>query len=219
MDPRSEEIGSLLREQEQAIIAERAQAMRLAGRAGQLPAPVQPSRTPQDGTQWLGRARTWLAAGVISVVLGTVFVAVGAEANSPDLNNQTPGAPELWIGGILIVGPILATAISILVSVARFSAEQARRYRAWKKTLAPEQLAAARMAEWAATFAALEGAHIAMRHSNERMHALSAARQALHEQRRQEHQERTARIQAMQDAAAGYGPGPAVWQHGPQPRM
>ena len=95
MNARSEEIGRLLREQEQAIIAEWARAARLAGRAGQLPAPVQPSRTPQDGTEWLRPARLWLAAGVISVVLGIIFVTAGAEANSPDLNNQTPGAPEL----------------------------------------------------------------------------------------------------------------------------
>jgi hypothetical protein len=71
-------------------------------------------------------ARKCLMIISASLFSGIYFMFAGAEENSPDLGSQAPGAPLLWIGGVLIIVPLLAAAVSAVVRGISATAQEGR---------------------------------------------------------------------------------------------
>lgn len=62
----------------------------------------------------IDRGKWWLVAAFVCFVIGMLCVIIGAEQNSPDHIDQTPGAPALIIGGILIGLCLVISVITLL---------------------------------------------------------------------------------------------------------
>ena len=120
------------------------------------------------------RRRPWLLGCGSALVVGSVFLLIGSQMNSPMAEPATPGAPQVAVG-LVLIGSVIAIALCSLI---RFSIKDmiaiSHYIREWKKTATPEQLAL----YYAGQAAALWGAHIALRHSNERQHERYEARNA-----------------------------------------
>jgi len=83
-----------------------------------------------------------------------------------------PGGWPLAIGLTMFLVPVLAGAGWIVVEFLKFSAEEARQYRAWKKTLTPQERMAVNLAE----AAVLGELHQHMSRANQEQREYHAAR-------------------------------------------
>jgi hypothetical protein len=90
-----------------------------------------------------------------SFLLGIPLTVTGILRNVPDGGpDGYRGAPLIAAGLVMILMPLLVLAVRIIIDVIKLIIAESRRYRAWKRTLSPEELAWVNAAEVAATWAA-----------------------------------------------------------------
>jgi hypothetical protein len=105
------------------------------------------------------KAKTIVLLSLASVLLGLILAVTGFEMDGQAAGLGDGGMPGGWplaIGLTMFLVPLLAGAGWLLVEFAKFSAEEARQCRAWKKTLTPQELMAVNMAEAGLMLAAHE---------------------------------------------------------------
>jgi hypothetical protein len=74
------------------------------------------ARTAEYRKRTLRRLKRQVIAEASCLPAGLFFLLAGAEENN-NLNDQTPGAPLLWVAGVLIGGAVIAFAISLVTFV------------------------------------------------------------------------------------------------------
>jgi len=119
-----------------------------------------------------------LIALVAGWLIGLMLVVLGALSNDPSGSypnqNGYAGVPFIIAGVIFIVLPSLAMAAYALVKVTQFTIAGEKQYRAWKRTLTPEQLTAVRLAETAALLTVSAEAHRKFREHHKQVAAKQA---------------------------------------------
>ena len=101
------------------------------------------------------------------VIVGVFFIARGVHLQASYQGGTYSNAPWSFWGVVFILMPLWAGIGWVVTETVKFSAQQHRRYRAWKASLTPQQRAAVDLAEAAAMTAAV----VAMRQHHERTNA------------------------------------------------
>jgi len=101
-----------------------------------------------------------------SFLLGIPLTVTGILRNVPDGGpDGYRGAPLIAAGLVMILIPLLALAVRITIDVIKLIIAESRRYRAWKRTLSPQERFAVDMAEAAAMWAL----HLRLREHHKRV--------------------------------------------------
>ena len=170
------------------------------------PEPVQAAAPASSGGGKAGhRVRVACALSFAAGVLLSLeeFFSGRAAYMNPDAGIASPDTAifhHMLPGLTLALAPALIVTAMMLVSLSRAMIAAGQQYRAWKRTLTPEQRRAVQLAEWMAASAAAVGAHEWLKHRNEEASQWYTAKM-MGGQRWQEY--KTAQMTAM---AMGGGP-------------
>lgn len=147
----------------QAQLAQAGQARPVAGTVITAP-PPEPHSLPaiMANPRKVAVIKATVISCFLGFALGVILIIAGANADGGTTTAggmSSPGAVPSLIGFLLVVPSMLTPAIMFLVSLMRYSAVQARKYRAWKRTLTPQELLVVKAAEAAALWGVYAAEH------------------------------------------------------------
>jgi hypothetical protein len=138
------------------------------------------SRAPAPASK-PAAARGWIL-GLIAAASLILGIALAVHGDRIDQSGSNGAGWMAW-GVILILAPVLTGAVAVAVWIIREASAETRQYRAWKRTLTPQQRLGVNAAETAALYAAWAGVHHLVKEGRERSAANYQARGAASQDR------------------------------------